>query len=71
MRQQTTVAKKKQDKDRHRTPRRQVALPVDLVAQVEECAQRHERPLGWEIARVLRWYVENGCRLPSDTEGDA
>jgi hypothetical protein len=63
----TVMAKKKRGGGEHKAPRRQVALPKDVVDAVERCAEKHERPLTWEIARVLRWYVNNGCQLP---EGD-
>lgn len=56
------MRKRKDDKppqrDRHKTPRKQVPIPLELVERLQRVANLNERPMSREVARAIRAHVE-------------
>ena len=53
----TDKGKKKSDKDRH-LPFKQVRVPLSLYRQLQELAERNDRPVSREIKRALEAHLK-------------
>lgn len=63
------VMAKKTSKDRHKGKRHTVALRPDEYAALCELAERNNRPVLWEIRRILHEALEAATVRPPKQEG--